>query len=147
LDKNQKPQHDRRSLLMSNEIIREIIEKADLLSTEEQLSLITELAQKARVSAAARPGSRRKWSDLIGMLSYPACEEDAQTYISRSRREADDKRLADANRRSGMSDVLTGLRRIFLDSAPIIPIAKINVRKRDSDKKSGNCYNTSSPFS
>jgi len=83
---------------MSNEILKEIIEKVELLSTEEQLRLMTALAEKARVSAAARPGPRRKWSDLIGMLSYPACGEDAQTYISRSRREADDKRLADANR-------------------------------------------------
>ena len=83
---------------MSIDILREIIEKVDLLSTEEQLNLIATLEEKARVSSAARPELRRKWSDLIGILSYPACDEDAQTYISRSRREADEKRLVDTDR-------------------------------------------------
>lgn len=83
---------------MSNDMLREIIEKVDLLTTEEQLRLITALAEKARVSTVVGAEPRRKWSDLIGMLSYPACGEDAQAYISRSRREADDKRLAAAHR-------------------------------------------------
>jgi hypothetical protein len=83
---------------MSDQILREIIEKVVLLSTEEQLNLMATLEEKARASTAAKGHQRRKWSDLIGMLSYPACGEDAQTYVSRSRREADDKRLADTNR-------------------------------------------------
>jgi hypothetical protein len=62
---------------MSVEILREIIEKADLITTEEQLGLITALAEKARASVVVGPRPRRKWSDLIGMLSYPACGVDA----------------------------------------------------------------------
>ncbi len=83
---------------MSNEMLKEIIEKVDLLTTEEQLRLITALAERARISAVDRAEPQLRWSDLIGMLSYPACGEDAQSYITRSRREADDKRLADTNR-------------------------------------------------
>lgn len=82
---------------MSSEILRDIIEKVDRLTTEEQLRLIMALAEKARVSTVVESEPRRRWSDLIGMLSYPACGEDAQDYISRSRREDDNKRLTDAN--------------------------------------------------
>lgn len=83
---------------MSSEILSEMIEKIDLLTADEQLCLIAELAEKARVSRVGESVPRRKWSDLIGILSYPACGEDAQLCISRSRREADDKRSADTNR-------------------------------------------------
>jgi hypothetical protein len=83
---------------MKNEILEEIIKKVDLLTTEEQLSLIAALAEKARASTVVRSEPLRRWSDLMGMLSYPACGEDAQGYISHSRRESDEKRLADTNR-------------------------------------------------
>jgi hypothetical protein len=82
---------------MSNEMLEEIIEKVDLLTTEEQLRLIMALAQRARISTVNRTEPHRKWSDLIGMLPYPACGEDAQSYISRSRRESDSKRLTNTN--------------------------------------------------
>lgn len=84
-------------LSMSNEILEDIIEKADLLTIEEQLSLIATLAEKARACTAVRSDSPRKWSDLKGMLSHPACGEDAQAYISRSRRESNEKRPAEGN--------------------------------------------------
>jgi len=83
---------------MSNKTLKKTIEKVDLLTTEEQRRLIMALAERARTSTVDRTEPPRKWSDLIGMSSYPACGEDAQSYISRSRRETDDKRLADTNR-------------------------------------------------
>lgn len=83
---------------MRNEILEEIIEKVDMLTTEEQLGLIAALAEKARASTVAGPESLLTWSDLKGMLPCPACGEDAQAYISRSRRESDEARLADPNR-------------------------------------------------
>lgn len=75
---------------MGTQIIDEIITKAELLTTDEQLQVIATLAEKVRKtksSSGIKP--RRKWSDLIGLLSYPAYEEDAQAYISRTRQEAD----------------------------------------------------------
>jgi hypothetical protein len=32
------------------------------------------------------------WADIRGALDYPACGEDAQEWVSRSRQEADDRR-------------------------------------------------------
>jgi len=83
---------------MGNEILEEMIGKADLLTTDEQLCLIAALAEKARASTLVRSKPSRNWSDLQGMLPYPACGEDAQSYISRSRRESDEKRRADIDR-------------------------------------------------
>jgi hypothetical protein len=82
---------------MSKEILREIIEKAAQLTTEEQLHLIDHLRKKTAASRKVETAPRRKWSDIVGMLQYPACGEDAQDFISRSRREADAKRLGEIN--------------------------------------------------
>jgi hypothetical protein len=52
------------------------------------LRLAEHLAQLTRQNLpTAAP--RRKWEDLIGLLPYPALGEDAQAYISRTRREGD----------------------------------------------------------
>lgn len=83
---------------MSNEIMREIIEKIERLTTDEQLRLIGMLSERARSPKVVGAEPRLKWSDLAGMLEYPACGEDAQELISRSRRGADAKRLGDLNR-------------------------------------------------
>ncbi len=83
---------------MKNETLEEIIEKVGLLTTEEQLSLIATLAEKARAAAIGKSESPLNWTDLKGMLPYPAFGEDAQAYISRSRRESDEKRVASTDR-------------------------------------------------
>ncbi|MDB9305083.1 hypothetical protein PN488_11955 [Nodularia spumigena CS-591/12] len=36
--------------------------------------------------------SKRKWSDLKGMADYPLLGEDAQQWVSQTRREADEHR-------------------------------------------------------
>ncbi|MFH0824371.1 MAG: hypothetical protein V2B18_16585 [Pseudomonadota bacterium] len=79
---------------MSDEILMEIIEKVDLLTPEERGRLVSAMAERDLIPAAETSESSVKWLDLIGMLSYPACGEDAQTHISKSRREAGEKRLA-----------------------------------------------------
>jgi hypothetical protein len=83
---------------MSIEILHEIIEKVDLLTNEERIGLLAELAKKVRTDAVRGTEAPLKWSDLKGMLAHPACGEDAQAYISRSRREAEDKRSCDSGR-------------------------------------------------
>jgi hypothetical protein len=77
---------------MREDILSELIEKSSLLTSEEQLRLIAALAEKMRINAIRGSKPRRKWSDLAGMLSYPACGEDAQMHISRARRESDENR-------------------------------------------------------
>jgi len=83
---------------MSNEVLREIMEKIEHLTTDQQLRLIGMLSEMARAPKGVADASRLKWSDLPGILECPACGEDAQEYISRSRREDDAKRLGDLNR-------------------------------------------------
>ena len=76
---------------MTTTMLHELIEKADALSPEEQWLLANHLVSRAlRQMPAAK--SRRKWSDLRGALPYPALGEDAQAYISRTRREGDEHR-------------------------------------------------------
>jgi hypothetical protein len=83
---------------MRDDILSELIEKTDLLTPEEQLRLIADLAQKVRMASIHGSKPRRKWSDLAGMLSHPACEEDAQIHITRTRRESDENRHIDPTR-------------------------------------------------
>ena len=76
---------------MTTTALNDLIEKADALSPEDQLRLADHLVQRALQNLpTAKP--RRKWEDLIGLLPYPALGEDAQAYISRTRREGDEHR-------------------------------------------------------
>lgn len=77
---------------MSAEILSEILSKADLLSSDEQLQVIAALAEKARTSASSGGKHNSKWVDMAGLLPYPACGQDAQEYISKSRQESSAKR-------------------------------------------------------
>jgi hypothetical protein len=43
---------------------------------------------------------RLKWSDVRGMVPYPFFGEDAQAYISRTRRESDEHREQQLRRKS-----------------------------------------------
>ncbi len=83
---------------MSENLLEELIEKTGRLTVEEQLRLMEVLAEKVRVARVGETKTRRKWSDLSGMLPYPACGEDAQVWISRARRESDENRQAVATR-------------------------------------------------
>ncbi len=73
---------------MSNELLKELKQQSDSLNSREKLNLITYLAR--RVDHTLKP--TRKWSDIRGALPYPAFGEDAQEWISRTRREGDERR-------------------------------------------------------
>ena len=74
---------------MKDDILTELIGKTDLLTPEQQLRFAGILVEKVRTSSLSEAESRRKWSDLRGMLTCPGCGEDAQEYISRSRKVSD----------------------------------------------------------
>ena len=76
---------------MTTTTLDEVLQKINALTPEEQLLLIALLAQRVRVAHyPARP--RRKWRDIRGLAPYPLAEEDAQTWVSRSRREGTESR-------------------------------------------------------
>ena len=76
---------------MSAQLLDSLIKQVDLLTAEEQLRLVSYVIEKTRQQMATRR-PRRKWKDIYGLLPYPAFGEDAQAYISRTRREGDEHR-------------------------------------------------------
>lgn len=76
---------------MSVHVLDDIIERTALLTPEEQLKLAAYLVEKVR-SAYLPQKPRRKWSEICGAAPSPLAGEDAQAWVSRTRREADQKR-------------------------------------------------------
>jgi hypothetical protein len=79
---------------MASAKIDEIMKQVETLSTTEQLELIALVAQKARGSyeGSKAPAERRKWSEIMGIAPDLLDGEDAQEWVSRTRRESDESR-------------------------------------------------------
>lgn len=84
-----------------------VLEQAALLSPDEQLRLIAYLAEHVRAQAAptqetstAETPRRRSWREIRGSLPYPAFGEDAQAWISRTRRQGTERREQQWRKRS-----------------------------------------------
>lgn len=76
---------------MTTTLLQELIEKADTLPTEEQWQLANHLVTRVlHQLPGAKP--RRNWSEIRGLAKPSLFGEDAQTYISRTRREGDEQR-------------------------------------------------------
>lgn len=72
--------------------LKHILEQAQQLSAEEQLSLIAQLAEELK--QRPNPPAHPRWSDLEGAVSYPWVADDAQSWITSSRQEGDAHRDA-----------------------------------------------------
>lgn len=75
----------------------EMIERAKSLTLEEQLRLAAHLVQHAVEVAPAllhQPTgiTRHRWSEIRGLARQGSLSEDAQAWVSRTRREADQHR-------------------------------------------------------
>lgn len=73
-----------------NTTLTAIVEQAEQLSLDEQLLLIAHLAHRVRRGNQTMPLCR--WRDIRGLLPPMSMGEDAQTGISRMRRESDEQR-------------------------------------------------------
>ncbi len=78
---------------MSDQLLNTLIKQSELLTPDEQLALATRLIERARRVGRPPPRPRRKWRDIRGALPYPALDEDAQAWVSRTRREGDEHRV------------------------------------------------------
>lgn len=78
-------------LVMETQALKEIKEKTEVLTVEENLELIAHIVGKIRKT---QPQSvrRRKWSEIYGTAPYPLAGEDAQTWVTRTRHEANAQR-------------------------------------------------------
>ena len=69
----------------------EVIENAERLTPEQQRLVIEHLTAHLRADAGSGE-PRPRWEDLYGTAPYPMCGEDAQAWVSRTRRESDEAR-------------------------------------------------------
>lgn len=76
---------------MASQTLVEIMQKAEELTPDEHLQLIAYLAERAR-QVAQMGKARRSLRELEGTAPYPALGEDAQQWVSRTRRESDEHR-------------------------------------------------------
>jgi len=75
---------------MSTITLDALIKQAELLPLEEQLRLASHLMERAKTMSPRM--SRRKWHDIRGLARPSLLGEDAQAWVSRARREADEYR-------------------------------------------------------
>jgi hypothetical protein len=79
-------------------LLQSLLEQAEQLVPEEKLELISHIAEqlKARASidekAQSPPSPKRKLSEFRGIVQHPMLGEDAQEWVSRTRREGTEHR-------------------------------------------------------
>ena len=76
---------------MSTQVYDEVVKQVDTLRVEEQLRLAAHILDRAR-QVVAQEETRHKWADIRGLATYPMLGEDAQAWVSRTRRESDERR-------------------------------------------------------
>lgn len=72
----------------------EVRKQVDSLQVEEQLRLAAYLLERARQNVVVQEKPKRKWAEIRGMATYPMLGEDAQEWVTRTRRESDEHREA-----------------------------------------------------
>ncbi len=79
-----------RARLMSP-LLEKILSEIEQLTPEEQLTVMGHLVERMKKNIT-KPQAKPKWSVLKGMAPYPLSGEDAQEWVSRTRREGDEHR-------------------------------------------------------
>ena len=74
---------------METQALKEIKEKTEAPTVEENLELLAHIVGKIH-KTQTRTVRRRKWSEIYGTHPYPLAVEDAQTWSTRTRHEAND---------------------------------------------------------
>jgi len=72
-------------------VLNELKEKAAGLTPEENLELIAHLVRNVRITPEVII-KRRRWREIYGKARYPLTGEDAQTWVTRTRKESDEGR-------------------------------------------------------
>ncbi|MBF2017869.1 MAG: hypothetical protein IGS23_22265 [Rivularia sp. T60_A2020_040] len=72
-------------------LVEKILSEIGQLTPFEQLMVMGHLVEQMKNNITKAP-TKAKWSDLKGMAPYPLCGEDAQEWVSRTRREGNEHR-------------------------------------------------------
>jgi hypothetical protein len=76
---------------MASARLIDLMKQVDELTLDEKLALASHLIQQARHANGEEKPSL-KWSDIHGAAPYPLTGEDAQAWVTRTRRESDESR-------------------------------------------------------
>jgi len=71
--------------------LQDVLDRAGALDAEDQLRVIAHLAEQIRRSRAPET-PRRRWREIAGAAPGPLLGEDAQAWVTRTRREGDEGR-------------------------------------------------------
>ncbi|BAY62398.1 hypothetical protein H6G33_19975 [Calothrix sp. FACHB-1219] len=71
--------------------LEKILSEIEQLTPEEQLTVMGHLVERVK-KHITQVQPKRKWSDLKSMAPYPLLGEDAQEWVSRTRKFADEHR-------------------------------------------------------
>jgi hypothetical protein len=73
--------------------LQQVLNDVDRLPLTDRIQVMTHVIESIKEYIPTEPvKSTRKWSDLKGMATTPLVGEDAQEWVSRSRREGDEHR-------------------------------------------------------
>ena len=74
--------------------VDEVARLAAQLSSAERLQLVRKIHELGSSTAAQAPAKRRKWREIRGLVDFLLCGDDAQAWVTTSRRESDKQRAA-----------------------------------------------------
>ena len=78
---------------MSAALLDSLLEQSKQLTLPDQLALAARLIERARQDVAeATTRERPSWASIEGLFPYPLVGEDAQDWVTRTRRESDEHR-------------------------------------------------------
>jgi len=77
---------------MESQRMKKLIRQADSLTVDEQLRLAAYLLERAGKASVLCAVPRKKWREIYGIAEHPLAGEDAQDWVSRTRRESDEHR-------------------------------------------------------
>ena len=82
---------------MASAKLEDIIRRAEALTPDEQIELIAHLVHELAQQTDDAESARRDWSEIHGIAPDLLGGEDAQSWVTRGRREADEDRKLKGN--------------------------------------------------
>lgn len=73
-------------------LLHQVLQEIDQLSLEEQFEVLNYTAEQLKQRTVTSNKRKRKWLDIAGTAPYPLVGEDAQEWVTRTRREAQEHR-------------------------------------------------------
>ena len=73
-------------------LLQQVLQEIEQLTTAEQLEVISHATEQLKRRTATHAKPKRKWLDVAGTAPYPLVGEDAQEWVTRTRRESQEHR-------------------------------------------------------